>query len=215
MHAFFTTFPRKFARCFSPAILPWHLAAIAISAVSVLSGFDGAWFRFMAPVRMALFSAAVIGGLLPIVLPIALLLFGAATRSARTARIAWTIAQAELIGMLLSFFYKAFTGRAHPDLSGGTADISRVFHFGILKGGVFWGWPSSHTTVSFALAGVLWALFPKNRLLKAAALLYAFFIGIGVSVSIHWFSDFAAGAIFGWIAGRVAGADASLQQKSV
>jgi hypothetical protein len=39
----------------------------------------------------------------------------------------------------------------------------------------------------------------------AGALLYAFYIGLGVSVTIHWFSEFVAGAIIGSVIGTVVG----------
>jgi hypothetical protein len=38
-----------------------------------------------------------------------------------------------------------------------------------------------------------------------AALLYAFYIGLAVSISIHWLSEFVAGAIIGSLIGRVVG----------
>jgi hypothetical protein len=41
--------------------------------------------------------------------------------------------------------------------------------------------------------------------LVAGALLYAFYIGLGVSVTIHWFSEFVAGAITGSVVGIVVG----------
>jgi membrane-associated phospholipid phosphatase len=37
------------------------------------------------------------------------------------------------------------------------------------------------------------------------AILYAFYVGIGVSLTIHWFSDFVAGAIIGSVVGAVVG----------
>ena len=80
-------------------------------------------------------------------------------------------------------------------------DISREFHFGFLERGVFWGWPSSHTAVAFAMTAVLWILFPKRPLIWFFAIAYAFYVGIGVSVTIHWFSDFVAGAIIGSVIG--------------
>jgi membrane-associated phospholipid phosphatase len=46
-------------------------------------------------------------------------------------------------------------------------------------------------------------LYPHKKWLRYAAVLYALYIGLGVSVSIHWFSDFAAGAIVGAVAGVV------------
>ena len=82
---------------------------------------------------------------------------------------------------------------------------SHGFQFGFLKGGVFWGWPSSHTTVAFAMAACLIALYPKNRLLVFLAALYALYIGFSVSVSIHWLSEFVAGAIIGSVTGTVVG----------
>ena len=36
-------------------------------------------------------------------------------------------------------------------------------------------------------------------------LAYAFYVGIGVSATIHWFSEFAAGGIFGTLVGVVVG----------
>jgi len=68
-------------------------------------------------------------------------------------------------------------------------DISRSFQFGFLRHGIFWGWPSSHTTIAFSIAVTLFVLYPKNLAVRILALLFAFYIGIGVSMSIHWFSD--------------------------
>ena len=87
----------------------------------------------------------------------------------------------------------------------GWTDLSHVFHFGFLRGGVFWGWPSSHTTIAFAVAGTIYKLFPEQRLLAIMCFTYALYIGAGVSITIHWFSDFAAGAIIGTIIGMVVG----------
>ena len=46
-------------------------------------------------------------------------------------------------------------------------------------------------------------LYPKNKPLAVAAGAYALYIGLGVSVSVHWFSDFLAGAILGTLIGVV------------
>jgi hypothetical protein len=48
-------------------------------------------------------------------------------------------------------------------------------------------------------------LYPRNRKLVVLALVYAFYIGLGVSVSIHWLSEFVAGAIIGSVVGNVVG----------
>ena len=70
---------------------------------------------------------------------------------------------------------------------------------------MFWGWPSSHTTIAFAVAVTLFVLYRKNPLVKYPALLVALYIGVGVSTNIHWFSEFVAGAIIGSVIGSVVG----------
>lgn len=125
-------------------------------------------------------------------------------RSARTYLTGWAVAQSELIGALVAAAYKAISGRAHPS-HGVSADLSRTFRFGLLRGGVFWGWPSSHTTIAFAMAISIFTLFPKRRWLGYLAITYALYVGIGVSMTIHWLSDFVAGAIVGTVIGVVVG----------
>ena len=184
----------------------WHVVAIVLTVILVLSGFD--WYYFQStrnPVlRSWMFPAAPIGGLVPIFLPLGLIVAGAIISNSRIRLAGWAIGQAEIIGSLISSTYKMFTGRVHPSFNGGP-DISHEFRFGILRGGVFWGWPSSHTTIAFAMAFTVWTLFPKQRWLGLLAITYAFYIGFGVSMTIHWFSDFAAGAIIGSVIGVVVG----------
>jgi membrane-associated phospholipid phosphatase len=151
-----------------------------------------------------MFPSAPIGGLVPFVVPLILILSGFITSRARLALTGWAVGQAALIGSLLSSTYKAFTGRVHPEHFIG-ADLSHDFRFGWLRGGVFWGWPSSHTTIAFAMAVTVGTLFPKCRWLGWLAIAYALYIGLGVSMTIHWFSDFVAGAILGMVIGVVVG----------
>jgi hypothetical protein len=55
------------------------------------------------------------------------------------------------------------------------------------------------------MAVAIFTLFPKQRWLGYLPITYALYIGIGVSMTIHWFSDFAAGAIIGTAIGTVVG----------
>ncbi len=184
----------------------WHLLFIALTFICVASGFD--WFYFCStrsPVlRDLMFPSAPIGALVPLALPLILIVSGYINSHARISLTGWALGQAAISGSLLSSAYKAFTGRVHPEHIIG-ADISHVFRFGFLRGGVFWGWPSSHTTIAFAMAVTVFTLFPKRRWRGGLAIAYALYIGLGVSMTIHWFSDFAAGAILGTIIGRVVG----------
>lgn len=204
MKWFFAGLPQNLLSCFRGRRVFWHLAAIGLTLVLVLSGFD--WRYFLAtrnPTIWAwMFPSAPIGGLVPILLPLLLLAIGVAIPNRRLVSLGWTIGQAELIGSLISSSYKAVTGRGHPWHDVGT-DISRVFHFGLLRGGIFWGWPSSHTTIAFAMAVTVFRLQRQPRWSGYAALAYAGYIGFGVSMTIHWFSDFVAGAILGTVIGTV------------
>ena len=154
---------------------------------------------------MFLFPAVIIGFFLPLILPIGLYLVGKIGKYKRIVLTAFALVQAEILGSLISSIYKAFTGRIQPNFRNMTIDISHDFQFGFLRHGVFWGWPSSHTTIAFSMAFTLIFLFRDNKAILAGALLYAFYIGLGVATSIHWFSDFAAGALIGSAIGITVG----------
>jgi membrane-associated phospholipid phosphatase len=217
MRLFFSTLPRNVIDCFNGRMIIWHVLAISLTLILVTADIDSFYFRSTRDpiLQHWLFPAVPIGGLLPIGLPLMLLLLGRLAGSSRVRNIGWAIGQAELIGALIAASYKAFTGRAHPSRVE-SVDLTHVFHFGFLRGGVFWGWPSSHTTVAFAMAVTLLLLFPKQKWLGFLAIAYAFYVGIGVSISIHWFSDFVAGAIIGSLVGVVVGRcfDRDLQEIS-
>ena len=216
MKRFLVTLPRNLIGCFKGRMIFWHLLAILLTVILVTSGFD--WFYFQSTRNPELWSwmfpAAPIGGLVPIALPIILIVSGYIVSHARITTTGWAIGQAALIGSLISSTYKTFTGRGHPALHETGADISHGFQFGLLRGGMFWGWPSSHTTIAFAMAGTVFSLFPKQRWLGWLAFGYASYIGLGVSMTIHWLSDFVAGAIIGTIIGLVVGKRFSQGQTS-
>jgi len=206
MKQFLATLPRNLLGCFQGRMIIWHIIAISLTFILVTSGFDWRYFASTRnPIlRSWMFPAAPIGGLVPMALPLMLFAIGRIRRSARATLAGWAVGQAELIGALVAAAYKAMTGRVHP-AHGVGADISHIFRFGFLRGGVFWGWPSSHTTIAFAMAVTLFRLHPKQRWLGYGAIAYALYIGLGVSMTIHWFSDFLAGAIIGAAIGAVVG----------
>jgi membrane-associated phospholipid phosphatase len=188
--------------------LVWQIIAIALTYLLVVSGFDWAYFKFFSHtlIYYALFPAAFIGFLVPVFLPVWLLISGRKKSDLKILNAAYGLIQAAALGLLLSDFYKAFTGRNYPPLRlQSPVDSSRIFNFGFWRSGVFWGWPSSHTTVAFAICFATLMLFPKNKIIKFWAIFYAAYVGLGVSMSIHWFSDFVAGAIMGSIVGVTVG----------
>jgi membrane-associated phospholipid phosphatase len=203
---FVYTLPRNILRSFWGRNLLWHILAIAATWLIVSSGFDWLYFEKTRPFARYLFSAVFLGWLAPVVFPVASYIVGAVRKDRRVICSAYSAAQAAVIGLFISSFYKAFTGR--PGLRHASVrmvDTSREFRFGFLRGGVFFGWPSSHTTVAFAMAAAIWTLYPDSKMTRGAALLYALYVGVGVSMTIHWFSDFFAGAIIGTVIGLTVG----------
>ena len=208
--------PRNILASFTGRNLLWQALAIGLTIAIVISGFD--WSYYLATrghtIQSLVRPAIVLGTFAPVLGTLIILLVGEVCKNRRVITTAWALGQAALLGYLISCAYKTFTGRLPPPFhgfrmsainEGSLVDSSHGFQFGFLKGGVFWGWPSSHTTVAFAMAACLIALYPKNRLLVISAVLYALYIGLSVSVSIHWFSEFVAGAIIGSVVGSVVG----------
>ncbi len=215
MPELFHRLPRNVITVFSGRNLLWHVLAIVLTMAVVMSGGDWSYFQLARRTEVVRFArpAIVLGSMVPILGTLVILLVGELWKNRRVITTAWALGQAAILGYLISCFYKAFTGRIPPPrfriLPANhvlLVDSSHGFQFGWLKGGVFWGWPSSHATVAFAMAVCLVALHPGKRKLAFCALLYAFYVGLGVSVTIHWFSEFVAGAIIGSVIGMAVGA---------
>jgi len=216
MPELFHKLPRSVIQIFRGRNLLYQLLAIVLTVVIVQSGLDWFYYRSTRAEWLIEFvrPAIMLGTLNPILGTLAILSFGAINKIPRLITTAWALGQAAILGYLISVFYKAWTGRIPPPFKGfrmsaqnlnSLTDTSHGFQLGFLKGGVFWGWPSSHTTVAFAMSTCLIALFPKNKLITGSALIYAFYVGLSVSVSIHWLSEFVAGAIIGSVIGSVVG----------
>jgi len=178
----------------------------------VASGGDWAYYRWT---RAEVFfdvarPALRLGMVMPVMGNLLILAAGAVARNRRLVTAAWALGQASLLAYLTTSCYKAMTGRRPPPFHGrfGTTaltDSSHGFQFGFLRGGIFWGWPSGHTTVAFSMALCLIMLYQRNRIIALCALLYAFYIGFSVSVTIHWLSEFVAGALIGSVIGMTVG----------
>lgn len=207
---FLTSFPKNFISSFSSKNIGWHLFAIVLTAVIVFLGLDWRYFLFVRSewLNTIFFPAIIVGGLLPILLPLGLVIVGRKRRSVVTTVYGWALMQAAILGWCISSLYKSVTGRVQPDLGHVVAaiDQSRNWNFGFWEHGIFWGWPSSHTTVAFAMAAAFVILLRGKRpAAKWIAIIYAFYVGIAVSFSIHWLSEFVAGAIIGTAIGITVG----------
>ena len=198
----------NFITSFTGSKILWHVLAISITAIIVLFGFD--WQYFLAVrgelLNKIFFPAVIIGMFLPVLLMLGLVIYGSVKKNKIISIYGWAITQAAIIGWTVSVVYKSLTGRVQPNLLNITMDQSRNWNFGFWEHGIFWGWPSSHTTVAFATVTTLVMLLNKKKpTLKWFSILYAFYIGIGISFSTHWFSEFVAGAIIGTVVGFTVG----------
>ena len=186
--------------------LLWHGLAIGLTAVVVLTGADWLFFEVTRSTffHWIVWTAGIGGFFAPVVIPIALHLWGEFRSRKELMTIGAAAGQSAILAYLISITYKALTGRVEPEFltTFNTVDNSRDFNFGFLEYGVFWGWPSSHTAVAFAASFAIVHL-TRNTAARALALFYAVFIGTGAAIGFHWLSDVLAGAIIGALVGTV------------
>lgn len=205
--AFAHRLPERFLAVYRGNSIFYHIAAVVLTYVLVVSGFD--WYFFevtRSPYFYPLTMAAGIGGFfIPVLVPIGMYVMGEIRKSPSLITNAALCAQAVVIAWTVSSFYKALTGRIEPEFLTQTSfvDGSRNFNFGILEHGMFWGWPSSHTATACALAAALIVCYRGNRVVKTLAFLLAVVVAAGAAVGFHWFSDVLAGVIIGTLVGVV------------
>jgi hypothetical protein len=95
---FLASVPKNFIRSFSGKNLFWHLTAIALTVAIVMSGFD--WYYFLSvrgeSLNIIFFPGIIVGGLLPILLPLGLVIVGRRSRNGVTKVYGWALMQAAL-----------------------------------------------------------------------------------------------------------------------
>lgn len=201
-----------FLNSFSEHYGLFHLAAITGSYGMVQSGFDWEVHEFARKnqaLARAGFPSVIAGGLLPLVLPLGLFAYSKIDNNDKILVTSLALGQSVMLSYFIVSGFKAITGRRGPDIldeeNNPQPDYSKDFKFGFFERGVFDGWPSGHTTTAFAMAFTLVELFPENSTLSTLSLIYASLIGLGISVNIHWFSDFYAGSLIGYTIGNAVG----------
>ena len=179
----------------------WHALAIGLTFGLVTTGVDWSYFEYTRGDTLFFITlpAAIGGFFIPIILPVGMYVIAEWRKNPDLLGSSAVLAQAELIALLISSTYKAFTGRIQPEFFTylSNVDVSHQFNFGFLQHGIFWGWPSSHTAVAFAMAATIFCIYPHSKSFRYMAALYALYIAFGSSISIHWLSDVVAGAIIG------------------
>lgn len=187
-----------------------YIIGIGATYGLVESGADWKWYRnakdhpwISNTGRISVTTAPIVS----VAVPLGLYLYGRAERDIDLQITGLALGQAAIDAAVITSALKAFTGRPGPQHNLGPNDYSNDFRFGFLRGGIYQGWPSSHTAAAFAMASTLIGLYPDNTAIKIGGLAYATFIGVGVSTNIHWLSDVVTGGLIGYAIGTIVGND--------
>lgn len=197
----------------SKVILP--LSAVAGTLLIVESGLDTHIHNFF--VRNTFFEnsshwAVHWGTLFPVILGGGLFGSGLIGGSSQLAAAGGAVLQSSLLALCTTTALKALTGRPGPrPVIYDDNEASSVFRFGILRGGVFHGWPSGHMTANTAAVTSLLAFYKDNTWLNIAGGTYLGYLFLSVishgRSSMHWFSDAVAGTLMGYAIGSTVGRD--------
>ena len=155
-------------------------------------------------------TAVHLGSRLPALLGAGLLGWGLVSKSSRTIAAGSAVTQAFLLAVATTGVLKGLTGRPSPDpVIYDDNRASATFRFGILRGGVFHGWPSGHMLSNTAAVISLLCFFNRSTVLHVAGGVYLGYLFLSVAShgrgTMHWFSDTVAGALMGFAIGSTVG----------
>ena len=78
-----------------------------------------------------------------------------------------------------------------------------------MRGGIFWGWPSGHTSTTMAVVSALTNYYPDKTWLKVAGYSLVAYTIFAVSAvnrgGMHWFSDAIAASFMSYAIGSTVG----------
>lgn len=197
---------------FQKKFIAYYLLIIFGTILIVQTNFDWNYFIYVNSHfnKFILFFTDMLGFVIPVLFLIFIGIYTYLYKNHETRKIhlykLHVLANSILLGFFSSVIIKILTGRQSPPDHGlveSWVNNSHNFKMGLLQEQILGGFPSSHTTVFFALAFTICFLYPKNYLLKYSSLLVALFVGLGVSLGWHWFSEFYAGIILGLVVAKI------------
>jgi membrane-associated phospholipid phosphatase len=191
-----------------------HLAGVASTFLLVSSNIDYHVEKFFNEhegygnaarpvIRIAMYFPFVVSG--------SLYAYGKLKKDNEAVGASFAVLQSSLIALAYNSLLKAITGRPHPDWRNNKdmKSLSKTFRFGFLRGGVFWGWPSGHTSSTMAVVSALTNFYPDKTWLKIAGYSYVAYMIFAVSSlnrgGMHWFSDAIAAAFMSYAIGSTVG----------
>lgn len=219
---FLTGILENTANGFTGANLLLHSIGISLAPAIILSGADTSAHNFLArhqrPEPASVFGVYA-GYALPIVAGGGLMAAAFIGDSKRELDAANAVLQSTLITLTYQSTLKAFTGRPAPPA--GTLDSNadaKHFRFGVLRGGIHYGWPSGHMMTTTAIYTSLLQIYPDNWWVAigggttVAAVCAS--VALHESGSMHWTSDMVAGTLMGVAIGRGVGAGFARRRKT-
>ncbi|HEX2960566.1 MAG TPA: phosphatase PAP2 family protein [Ignavibacteriales bacterium] len=191
-----------------------HLSGIALTALLVTTSSDYYVFKYFNEhpaygdaarpvIRFAQYFPFVIGG--------ALYAHGKLNSDQEAVAASFAVVQSTALAFVYNSMLKAITGRPHPNWreESDMMSLSKQFRFGFWRGGIFWGWPSGHTSSTMAVVSALTNFYPGKTWLKVLGYGYTAYMMFGVSSlnrgGMHWFSDAVAAAFMSYAIGSTVG----------
>jgi membrane-associated phospholipid phosphatase len=211
---FFGNFGKNIINSFKGDNLYLHLAGIASTFLLVSSNTDYKVEKFFNEhegygnaarpvIRIAMYFPLVISG--------SLYAYGKLNKDNEAVGASFAVLQSSIIALAYNSLLKAITGRPHPDWRNNDdmKSLSKTFRFGFMRGGIFWGWPSGHTSSTMAVVSSLTNFYPGKTWLKIAGYSYVAYMIFAVSSlnrgGMHWFSDAIAAAFMSYAIGSTVG----------
>jgi membrane-associated phospholipid phosphatase len=191
-----------------------HLAGIASSALLITTNADYHIERFFNQHEgfgIAARPVIKIATYFPFVIGSSLYAYGKIKNDNQAVGASFAVLQSSLIAFIYNSFLKAITGRPHPNWQNNDdmLSLSKTFQFGFMRGGIFWGWPSGHTSSTMAVVSALTNFYPDKTWLKIVGYSYVAYMIFAVSSlnrgGMHWFSDAIAAAFMSYAIGSTVG----------
>lgn len=210
----FGNFGNNIVNSFKGDNLYYHLAGVASTVLIVTTNTDYHVHKFfyehegfgeaaMPIIRAGMFIPFVTGG--------SLFVYGKFGKDDRAVAASFAVLQSSLIAFLYNSLLKAVTGRPNPDWQhySDMKELSKTFRFGFMRGGIFWGWPSGHTSSAMAVVSSLTSFYSDKTWLKIAGYSLVAYMMYGVTSlhrgGMHWFSDAVAAAFMSYAIGSTVG----------
>jgi membrane-associated phospholipid phosphatase len=179
------------------------------------SGIDWDWRNFSydhEALANGMYSASIYAGyVIPIAAPFVFYFTGLFGHDKELQVAGLALVQSMALANGVHAILKLSTGRSEPSVinqfhherNPTSDDFSGEFTW--FKMVLLDGWPSGHTLSAFATAATIAQIYSDSLLIKIAAYSVAAFIGLGVSLNVHWASDVLAGALMGYAIGATVG----------